>query len=172
MRRFILLLGVLGLLVALLAPAASAATSYCGIRWGSLDKTAPEFAPGPVTGVRVGRHPCFDRLVIDLQGTEPGYTVGYLSQVGGDGEAPPLTLRGGAFIGITVNATGSGRWTYDQEIANVTGFQTFREVASAGSFEHHTTIGLGVRARLPFRVFTLAGPGDSSRMVIDVAHRW
>jgi len=29
-----------------------------------------------------------------------------------------------------------------------------------------------VRARLPFRVFVLAGPGNGSRLVIDVAHRW
>jgi hypothetical protein len=29
-----------------------------------------------------------------------------------------------------------------------------------------------VRARLPFRVFSLAGPGAGSRLVIDVAHRW
>jgi hypothetical protein len=35
-----------------------------------------------------------------------------------------------------------------------------------------TKIGLGVRARLPFRVFALAGPGGGSRLVIDVAHRW
>jgi hypothetical protein len=38
--------------------------------------------------------------------------------------------------------------------------------------EGQTEIGLGVRARLPFRVFPLAGPGDGSRLVIDVAHRW
>jgi hypothetical protein len=29
-----------------------------------------------------------------------------------------------------------------------------------------------VRARLPFRVFTLAGQGEGSRLVIDVAHQW
>jgi hypothetical protein len=42
----------------------------------------------------------------------------------------------------------------------------------AGSFEGLTTIGLGVRAKLPFRVFTLNGPDGHSRLVIDVAHRW
>jgi hypothetical protein len=55
---------------------------------------------------------------------------------------------------------------------NVTGYSTFRQVAWAGTFEGQTTVGLGVRARLPFRVFTLAGPGSGSRLVIDVAHRW
>jgi hypothetical protein len=40
-------------------------------------------------------------------------------------------------------------------------------VAWAGSFEGQSTIGLGVRARLPFRVLQLPG-----RLVIDVAHHW
>lgn len=42
----------------------------------------------------------------------------------------------------------------------------------AGTFEGYTSLGLGVRARLPFRVFALDGPGDGSRLVVDVAHRW
>jgi hypothetical protein len=54
----------------------------------------------------------------------------------------------------------------------VTDYRTFRQVAFAGSFEGQTTIGLGVRARLPFRVLTLTGPGTSSRIVVDVAHSW
>ena len=47
-----------------------------------------------------------------------------------------------------------------------------RQVAWAGSFEGQTTIGLGVRARLPMRAFVLNGPGDGLRVVVDVAHRW
>jgi hypothetical protein len=57
-------------------------------------------------------------------------------------------------------------------MADVTGYQTFLQVAGAGSFEGQTTIGLGVRARLPFRAFILTGPGDGSRLVVDVAHLW
>jgi hypothetical protein len=62
-----------------------------------------------------------------------------------------------------------------RELVPVTGFSTFRQVASAGSFEGVTSIGLGVRARLPFRVFTVTGiPGSANgvRVVVDVAHRW
>lgn len=58
------------------------------------------------------------------------------------------------------------------DVVDVDGYRTFRQVAYAGSFEGQTTLGLGVRARLPFRVFLLDGPGDGSRMVVDVAHRW
>ncbi|MET3934812.1 hypothetical protein [Arthrobacter sp. OAP107] len=57
-------------------------------------------------------------------------------------------------------------------MSNVSKYKTFRQVAWAGSFEGHTTLGLGVRARLPFKVYTLAGPGSGSKLVIDVAHQW
>jgi hypothetical protein len=60
-------------------------------------------------------------------------------------------------------------------MAPVSGFTTFRQVASAGSFEGVSSIGLGVRARLPFRVVTASGiPGSANgvRVVVDVAHRW
>ncbi len=47
------------------------------------------------------------------------------------------------------------------------GYRTFRDTRFAGSFEGETQIGLGVRARLPFRVLVLDG-----RVVVDVAHNW
>ena len=52
------------------------------------------------------------------------------------------------------------------------GFRTFRDLVYGGSFEGQTDFALGVRARLPFRVFVLAGPGGNSRLVVDVAHQW
>ena len=59
-----------------------------------------------------------------------------------------------------------------KELSNVSGYRTFRQVADAGSFEGQTTYGLGVRARLLFRVFTVAGPGTNTRLVVDVVHHW
>ena len=50
--------------------------------------------------------------------------------------------------------------------------RAFRQVAWAGSFEGYSSLGLGVRARLPFRVFALDGPDAGSRLVVDVAHFW
>jgi hypothetical protein len=58
------------------------------------------------------------------------------------------------------------------ELTNVRGYETFRQVADAGSFEGQTRIGLGVRAHLRFRVFSLTGRGSISHVVVDVAHRW
>ena len=60
----------------------------------------------------------------------------------------------------------------EPELANVAGYRTFRQVSYAGSTEGAAWVGIGLRARLPFRVFTLTGPGAGSRIVVDVAHRW
>lgn len=157
----------------------STATASCPKGWGSLPEANSRMTQAPVTNVRTGRHACFDRLVVDLRGRAPGYDVRYVSNVYTDGAGFLVPLRGGAKLQIIVRAPAydaAGQPTYKpakpRELTNVAGYSTFRQVAYAGSFEGQTTIGLGVRARLPFRVFTLAGPGSNSRLVIDVAHHW
>lgn len=176
------LAGLLVLLCALLlvpvAPA-SAASPYCGIRWGSLDKAAAGLSVAPVGDVRTGRHACYDRLVVDVRGDVGGYTARYVPQVRADGSGAVVPTRGGAAIQLTVNDpayTAAGVPTYlpanPNELRSVAGYSTFRQVVWAGSFEGYTSFGLGVRARLPYRVFVLDGPGTGSRLVLDVAHRW
>lgn len=163
----------------LAAPGPASADPYCGLVWGSLAKADPAMIQSRVTNVRTGQHYCFDRLVIDLNGPVAGYTVRYVPQVSQDGSGFPVALRGQAFLQITVNAPAyddNGNSTYNpadkNELTNAGGYQTFRHVAWAGSFEGYSSLGLGIRARLPFRVFTLAGPDAGSRLVIDVAHFW
>ncbi len=168
--------------MAVVAPTAAQAAPYCGITWGSLDKSAGVLSPDALTNVRAGRHTCYDRLVldfIDADGAPVGYTVRYVPAVTQDGSGNVIPLRGGAFLQIDLRAPaydGNGNLTYNpanpSEIVNVAGWRTFRQVAFGGTFEGYSTIGLGVRARLPFRVFALDGPGGNSRLVIDVAHRW
>jgi hypothetical protein len=191
MRKILVLAAVAIGVVGGLAPAVAARSSaapFCGITWGSLAKTDPAHTTGPITNVRAGRHGCYDRLVIDLAGpatTAPGpqragFDVRYVTRVVEDGSGRPVPLAGGAFLQVIVHATAfnavTGAPTYTPAnraaVVNVAGFQTFRQVAFAGSFEGQSTFGLGVRARLPFRVFVLAGPGTGSRLVVDVAHRW
>jgi len=156
----------------------AAAAPYCGLVWGSLTKSGGALSADPITDIRAGRHDCYDRLVVDIDGGENGFTVSYVDTVYAEGTGDPIPLRGGAFLAISVlnPAYDEGGATYDPanpaELVNVTGWQTFRQAAWGGSFEGYTTIGLGVRARLPFRVFSLAGPGTDSRVVIDVAHKW
>jgi hypothetical protein len=130
--------------------------------------------------VRAGQHPCYDRLVLDFAAGPSKFHVRYVSAVTTQGRGDALPLRGGAFLDVVALTTtydvNTGAATYlpanRHELVNVKGWRTFRQVAFGGSQEGYTTIGLGVRARLPFRVFTLRGPDAHSRLVIDVAHRW
>jgi hypothetical protein len=163
------------------APAPAAVEPYCGITWGSQAKTKNiHDDDAHVTGVRTGRHTCFDRMVVELDGRIEGYHVEY-GPLDPGGSGQPKPLRGNADLAITVLAPGyyDGDFfdlSYDPEdwdnVADVDGYRTFRQVAYAGSFEGVSDFGLGVRERLPFRVLIADGPGNGSRLVIDVAHRW
>ncbi|UYP18407.1 hypothetical protein OED52_17360 [Rhodococcus sp. Z13] len=174
MRRIHVWLAMLALIAGIgsLGPTAAAATPYCGIHWGSLEKTNPTTADSSAAGVRAGRHECFDRMVVDLAGPATGYRVGYVPVVHEDGSGFEVPLRGGAYLQVVVFAPAHEVPANRREVVGVTGYDTLRQVAWANSFEGQTTLGVGVRARLPFRVFTLDGPGGGSRVVLDVAHRW
>jgi hypothetical protein len=187
MNRSLLRLFVLALttvLAALVVPGTAQAAPYCGITWGSTAKSGGSNLPASadyLTNVRAGRHECYDRLVLDIRGSTSisSWQVAYANPVTAEGSGLPVALRGGAYLQITVGATDhedSGRLTYApanrRELVNVTGYTTFRQVAWAGSHEGYCSIGLGVRALLPFRVLTVAVPGFGVRVVVDVAHRW
>ena len=181
-RLLIPIVAVLAVL-GVMAPASAATHPYCGITWGSQPKDVGQNIEGPVTDLRAGRHACFDRLVIDVGGpasTAVGYRVEYVARVTHDGSGAYIPLRGAAALQVVVltpGYNGVGRATYDpanvSEAVPVAGFSTFRQVAWGGSFEGQSLIGLGVRARLPFRVFVLPGsPSNGVRVVVDVAHHW
>ena len=172
MRRAFLSI-VLLLAAVLVAPASSASAASCAVRWGSLEKSAPGLSQAPVHAVRTGRHACYDRLVVDVAGDVGGYTVRYVPEVTHDGSGTAIPTRGTAALEITVNDPVETYAPADPlELSDVAGYRTFRQVVYAGTFEGYTSVGLGVRARLPFRVLVLDGPGTSSRLVVDVAHHW
>jgi hypothetical protein len=177
LRLFVLALAAA--LAAVLSPATAQAAPYCGITWGSLAKQAGNHAPSfngtELAGVRVGQQACYDRLVLDITGGTrvASFDVRYVDRVRQDGSGAVVPLAGGAFLQISVGVNNVVAGPANSgTLANVTGFRTFRQVAGAGAFEGYTNEGLGVRARLPFRAFTLAGPGNTVRLVIDVAHAW
>jgi hypothetical protein len=190
MRKLFVLAAVALTVAGVVVPAVSARSvgvPYCGIRWGSLPEQDLHYTSASIANVRAGRHRCFDRLVVDLgprvvglPGPDSnGYQVQYVPLITHDGSGQPQSLAGGAFLSIVVHAPahdGDYNPTYSPadpaHAVAVAGFRTFRQVAFLGTFEGQTTFGRGVRARLPFRVFVLSGPGDGSRVVIDVAHRW
>jgi hypothetical protein len=158
---------------------ASKTTTTCPSGWGSLPEASSYRGAGQLTNVRTGRHDCFDRIVFDVKGKPSWHRVQYVQNVYTSGEGALVPLRGGAKLEIILSVPSyddAGNSTYvpanSHELTNVSGYRTFRQVAAAGSFEGETAIGLGVRARLPFRVSSLPGPGDTSRIVVDVAHNW
>ena len=161
---------------AVTVPAASPATACATVYWGSQPKTVSTQSSTTVNNVRAGRHLCFDRLVVDLNGKNVGYSVKYVNNVYKLGSGQKVNLTGGAKLQITVHAAAynsQGNPTYlpgpEKRTLN---YSTFRQLAYLGSFEGQTEWGLSTRARLPMRAFVLDGPGQGSRLVVDVAHYW
>jgi hypothetical protein len=83
-----------------------------------------------------------------------------------DGSGAVVPTPGGARLQVIVRHPSFS----PVPLPSIAGFSTFRSVTNAGSFEGQTTYGLGARARLPVRVFPIAGGHD--RIVVDVAHHW
>lgn len=160
---------------------ASAAAASCGVTWGSLPKTGTGTGDRPLTDVRTGRHDCYDRMVLDIRTGTPAnaasYRVRYVDEFRQDGSGNHVDVGGGAILEIvasapsydaeTHEATYPGRGGKPLPGVNLKGYKTFRDARFGASFEGTTQLGLGVRARLPFRVFEL-----SDRLVVDVAHTW
>jgi hypothetical protein len=136
--------------------------------------------------VRAGRHDCYDRVVLDINGpAEVGYLVHYVPVVTMDGSGAQVPVAGGAALEVIVRAPIQG---YDSgghqpgrvlakpgdhfyAPAQLSGWRSLRAVRFAGSFEGQSTIGVGVREKLPFRVFTqLDANSGIRRLVVDVAH--
>jgi len=173
MRRIALAV-VAALVVLSVVPASAGAADCAPVDWGSGLKTAFNGTGGTVTDIRSGQHECFDRLVIDTGTAGDSYYVRYTDEVTYVGSGEPVPLRGGAKLFVMAYSP-----SYDEnfdptfmpanptEVVDVTGYRTFRQLAWAGSWEGTTDLGLGVRAHLPFRVFTL-----TDRIVVDVAHQW
>jgi hypothetical protein len=160
-------------------PAASRATA-CPTGWGSLPKTGSGSTTTPVRDIRTGRHACYDRMVVDLPGAARdglGHSVRYVDRLHQDGSGRHIPVSGGAVLEVRVAAPAytpeSGEPTYPARAGrplpgvDLAGYRAFRDARFAGSFEGETQIGLGLRARLPFRVLRVDG-----RLVIDVAHGW
>ncbi|UUU23664.1 AMIN-like domain-containing (lipo)protein [Streptomyces sp. DSM 40750] len=158
---------------------ASRAAAACPTGWGSGTKGSPDSGAVPLSNIRTGRHDCFDRIVFDVPGggDHIGYYVQYVDRLHQVGSGDPIPVSGGAILELRVGAPSydpeTGGVAYPGKVAqplpgvNISGYRTFRDTRFAGSFEGETQIGLGVRARLPFRVIQLP-----DRLVVDVAHSW
>ncbi|WP_416969760.1 hypothetical protein [Streptomyces sp. 4F14] len=186
MRRTAAAVAALALAVTALGTAATTATAAtgqsvtaCPTGWGSLEKSAASVNYAPLTNARTGQHDCYDRIVFDIPGggTGVGYRVGYVDALYQDGSGDLVPVSGGAILSIRLVAPSydyeTGKPTYPGRArqplpgVDVSGYTTFRDTRFASSFEGDTLMGVGTRARLPFKVQQLA-----DKIVIDVAHTW
>ncbi|MBT2385360.1 hypothetical protein [Streptomyces sp. ISL-11] len=158
----------------------TASTTSCDSGWGSLPRASTDTGYKPLTAIRTGQHECYDRMVFDVRNTggRPiGYRVSYVDTLYQDGSGDPIPVGGGAILEVRVAAPSydpnTGKPTYPGRAGqplpgvDIGGYRTFQDTRYASSFEGDTQIGLGVRGKLPFRVFQW---GD--RLVVDVAHSW
>lgn len=159
-------------------PPGGTAPNCRDVAWGSGAKRVERMSSAEIVRVRAGSHRCFDRMVIDLRSAPAaGWHVRY-HEVVREGIGTSVPLRGNADLEVVALAPAYGtngssmfRPANPGEVANVAGFRSLRQIAYAGTFEGQTTFGVGVRTRLPFRVFAVSGPAGV-KLVVDVAHRW
>jgi hypothetical protein len=156
-------------------PVTAAAAPYCGLTWGSGAKSGGSLKTPELVRIYPQRYTCWDRTVFEFDGPVNGYSVAYATSIYTDGEGLNIApyLAGSAKLDVNLRAPA---WTYPavtgEHPVNVLRYRTLRDAVYAGSFEGYTQVGVGVRAKLPFRVFVAAGPGTHSRIIMDVAHLW
>lgn len=185
MRKLITVCAAAIVTTAALATAASAGTAApaasCATHWASLPKSGGTLSVAPLIAVRTSQHGCYDQVVFEFSGRASGYRLQYgrpVTQGTGVDLAP--YMAGGALLQVVLldpdHNIRTGAITYAHKpgdhVANILGDRTLRDVIYGGSFEGYTCFGVGVRTRLPFRVFVLPGPGTHSRIVVDIAHQW
>ncbi|HET7311829.1 MAG TPA: hypothetical protein VFJ17_10945 [Mycobacteriales bacterium] len=130
-------------------------------------------SPTPIlTGIRVGRHATFDRVVFDLKGKRPGYNVRYVTVVRNDASGKVITMAGRYYLMIRLTPTDAhdpqtGVSTYTGPRKFWVGYPELRQVAFAGDFEAVVSVALGLARRNGFHVFTLTDP---RRVVVDIRH--
>lgn len=168
-------------LTAAASPVSATGEPYCGISWGSQLKSGGNLSSAPLVEVRTGRHGCYDRVVFEFGGPADGYAVEY-GETSTEGEGLPMSpyLAGDLVLRVQLRAPSYDAAAREPTVpyrvgdhaANVLRYRTLRDLMFGGSYEGYSTFAIGVRARLPFRVFVLEGPGSHSRVVIDIAHQW
>ncbi|MET7773466.1 hypothetical protein [Nocardia sp. NPDC005366] len=135
---------------------------------------APSSGAGvTVTGIRIGRHPGFDRVVYDLGGTgSPGWIVQYTDRAIQDGSGNPVDVAGQSILEVQI--TGSA-YPFDSGVTPYEGPDPVTDPSAPGIagvyrttiFEGITQSFIGVNAGRPaFAVSALSGP---TRLVIDIA---
>jgi hypothetical protein len=116
-----------------------------------------------VSGLRLGAHDGYSRLVVDLDGSGvPEWTVGY-SEASGPGGGP-VDITGDAFLRVRLRTQAEPGGQSTSQVMGSPG--PIVEAVTTGSFEGYEEVLIGIDGgEQPFRAFPLTDPG---RLVIDV----
>jgi hypothetical protein len=119
--------------------------------------------PVPViTAVRAAAHPeCgYDRLVLDITGPNPGYTIKYVTLVTADPSGQAITVPGRQYLLITLRPAqahaDSGSPAISQRVQEL-GYPVLAGSALAGDFEGTVTLAAGLQQAASIRVGELPG---------------
>jgi hypothetical protein len=131
-----------------------------------------DVTPVPKTvNLRVGQHPTYDRVVIDLRGPIPGYDLRYVRSLQYDGSGDQVPLRGARYIQIKLTPAvahdARGHTVYQGPDLEQYAMPTLRGAAFIGDYEGTVSFGLSLSHLRDFRVFELHAP---NRLVIDLHH--
>ena len=129
---------------------------------------------GPIDAVRVGRHSCFDRLVIDFAGPLPGWSVKYKDAFVQDASGRNLPFRGAKVMEVVLDTNAhninTGRPTVTRASLPRPNFPEFKDLIFGADFEGQVQLGVGVNRVRPFRIFTLPGARGHNLWIMDVQH--
>jgi hypothetical protein len=159
------------------APAATTTTAAAapawptGTRHGPGGRQPPDGPSAKLAAVRAAGHPGYDRVVFQFEGAKvPAYRIGYVREIPlGETDDQFLTLRGDAFIQVTVQGTASddyrpGTQTMPDKLTPA--LPQVRQLGLAEDFVGVVRVGIGLDHRAGFRVLELHDP---VRVVVDVA---
>lgn len=125
--------------------------------------------PVPViTAVRTAAHPeCgYDRIVLDITGPVPGYSLSYSTQVTADPSGRAITMPGRRFLIVTLRPAqahgGSGSPAVPRTVQEP-GYPGLMSWVLAGDFEGVVTLAAGLPGTASVRVAELPG-----RLYIDL----
>ncbi len=130
---------------------------------------------GPITAVRVGRHSCFDRLVVDVTGGVPGWSVKYKDAFVQDASGRNLPFRGTKVMEVVLDTNAHNITTGRPTVTRASlpprpNFPEFKDLIFGADFEGQVQLGVGVNRVRPFRVFTLPGVRGHTLWILDVQH--
>lgn len=163
-RRSVPLAAMTFLLPLLIGGPAAAASAELPVPTNTADVVvAHEASPPPVvSGIRLGHHTNYDRLVFDISGAMPSYSARYVPAVYSEGGVR-VPVRGAAVLVVSLHQVDTTR----PPAVPARTLPTIRDVVGFDQFGGYLNYGIGMSDRNGFRVFELSNP---RRLVIDVAH--